>query len=343
MSDTFTIEDLTPGDILLYRAEDGAKNWISAMIRKLDGTEVSHAALYMGDGTVAEALAMGAHRGLDTQPVAASIDGCRWVAVRRMLPPPGPMAPVIEVAEEYLADDNRYAYEQIFLLAGICLTRKLDTANPFLLRIVRGVFDLSTAALNRLRSEDKEPMICSEFVFRTYDEVFPVDDDPYTLEILSQTAEPARRFSLFHRRMDATAPQPPTVHPESLLASLPLQFEPLPDSGVSGSAPLTETELDTLVEEYLAEDERKAAPRACSAADLPDVSSSDLLGSAQAFATTLAHSAVEKTEAATARHGLVESRGDARARTLTEIIADFVTPGDLFQSPSLKEVGKLRP
>ena len=55
MSDSFRIRDLAAGDVLLYRAADGIGNLVSAMIRKLDGTEVSHAGLALGDGMVAEA------------------------------------------------------------------------------------------------------------------------------------------------------------------------------------------------------------------------------------------------------------------------------------------------
>jgi cell wall-associated NlpC family hydrolase len=84
MPNPLTFDNLTPGDILLYRAEDGLDNWLSAIIRKLDGTEVSHAALYLGNATVAEALAVGPHQGLATEPLTTSIAGSQWVAVHRL-------------------------------------------------------------------------------------------------------------------------------------------------------------------------------------------------------------------------------------------------------------------
>jgi hypothetical protein len=89
MSEPFTFDKLAPGDILLYRAADGIKNLHSALIRKLDGTEVSHAGLFIGDGCVAEALAVGEHAGLNTQKIGTSVAGSKWVAVRRLKQSPG--------------------------------------------------------------------------------------------------------------------------------------------------------------------------------------------------------------------------------------------------------------
>ena len=197
MTEFSGIDSLSAGDILLYRT----KSLMGRAIRLLDGTEVSHAAIFLGD-EVAEALA---REGLVQRPVAESInDESEWVAVMRVRPVPGPMTPVLAVARKYLDQGNRYGYGQILLLAGICLTRKVDWDNWLLRRIGRTVFDKSTALLEKFRKEGKEPMICSEFVFRTYDEAQPEPDDPYSLAILSQTAgEPRRWFSRFRQEWTA--------------------------------------------------------------------------------------------------------------------------------------------
>ena len=94
-----TRDDLVAGDILLYRVTDSIRSLHSALIRKLDGTEVSHAGLFMG-GCVAEALAVGEHAGLGTQPLTESIAGCDWVAVRRLRNVPGDMQPVLDTAQD---------------------------------------------------------------------------------------------------------------------------------------------------------------------------------------------------------------------------------------------------
>lgn len=349
MAEPFNIDELAAGDILLYRSN----TWIARAIRLLDGTEVSHAGLYLGDGVVAEALAAGEHAGLDTQPVVDSVEGSNWVAVRRMKPTPGPMTPVLNVARMYLDQGNRYAYGQILLLAGICLTRKLDCGNGLLRRIARTAFDMSTSLLEKFRREGKEPMICSEFVFRTYDEAVPEPDDPYSLEIPSQAAdEPRRRFSRFrHRRglFDGeTQPESPSLHPDSLLARLQTADETpamllATANKMTEGMPEPEEDLDSLVEQYLAEVEGTKAAGPPEVAAGPEVSMDDLFNSARRLTAGLAEAAARKAETEKKLHGIAEGLTEAAPQTFADIAADFVTPGDLLKSPSLVEVGMIRP
>jgi hypothetical protein len=263
------------------------------------------------------------------------------------------MTPVLEVADKYLREHNRYAYGQILLLAGICLTRKLDLDNWLLRRIARTVFDQSTALLERFRREGKEPMICSEFVFRTYDEARPEPDDPYSLEILSQAAaEPRRWFSRVGRSWkDArgvAASEVPTIHPDSLAAQLraagetPERLLAVGEKKVA-AVPTPEEDLDPLIEQYLAGTEGiKSAGPPTVAASRP-VSTDDLLASARHFTAELADAAARKTETANRRLGVAKGLAEAAPRTFADIVADFVTPGDLLKSPSLKEAGTICP
>ena len=73
--------ELKAADILLYRSD----SVVSRAIRFVDDTEVSHAGLYLGDGTVGEALTNG---GLQRQPLQRSITDSQWVAVRRLAKTP---------------------------------------------------------------------------------------------------------------------------------------------------------------------------------------------------------------------------------------------------------------
>ena len=346
MGGPLNIDESAAGDVLLYRSD----TWIARQIRRLDGTEVSHAGLYMGDGMVAEALIKG---GLDTQPVADSVKGSDWVAVYRMKPTPGPMTPVLNVARMYLDQNNRYGYGQILLLAGICLTRKLDWDNWLLRRIVRLAFDMSTTLLEKFRQEGKEPMICSEFVFRTYDEALHEPEDPYSLEILSQTAaEPRRRFSRFRHRRGLfggeTQPEAPSLHPDSLLAQLQTAGETpatllATANKMTKSLPESEEDLDSLIEQYLAETDGTKAAGPPTAAAGPEVSMEDLLNSARRLTAGLAEAAARKAETEKKLHGIAEGLTEAAPQTFADIAADFVTPGDLLKSPSLVEVGMIRP
>ena len=351
MSDSFTIEQLAIGDILLYRAADGRNNVHSALIRKLDGIEVSHAGLFVGDGTVAEALAVGEHAGLDTQPAGDSVAGSKWVVVRRLQQLPDTMAPILEVANQYLGEHNRYAYGQIVLLAGICLTRKLDLDDWLLRRVAREVFCQSTALLAKFRREGKEPMICSEFVFRTYDEARPEPNDPYSLEILSHEAEPRRWFSRLRRSWKAApgmAPSVvPTVHPDSLLAQLQAAGETperlLAATEKTVAATMPEEDLDRLIEQYLAETEGIVPGGSPAVTAGRTVSADELLASARGFTTELAHADARKVDTRNTRFGVSKGVAEMPPRTIADIAADFVTPGDLLKSPSLKEIGTICP
>lgn len=346
MTEPFNIDELAAGDVLLYRSD----TWIARAIRLLDGTEVSHAALYLGNGIVGEALVK---EGLTQQAIEKSIHGCKWVKVFRLNNLPADMQPVLAMAKQYLDEGNRYGYEQILLLAGICLTRKLDIDNPVLRRLVRAAMRRAVDLISHLHGEGKEPMICSEFVFRTYDEALLAEDDPYSLEILSQTvAEPRRRFSWFrHRRRlfgGETRPEAPSLHPDSLLAQLQATGE---TPGVlSASAnkmakamPEPEEDLDSLIEQYLAEPEdiKAAGPPAVAAG--PEVSMDDLFDSARRLTARLAEATARKAETENKLYGVREGLVDAAPRTFADIVADFVTPGDLLKSPSLKKVGTIRP
>ncbi len=345
MSGPMHVEQLSAGDVLLYRSN----TWVAKAIRLLDGTEVSHAGLYLGD-EVAEALVK---EGLIKRPLNKSIEDCDWVQVRRLKADPGTIQPVMAIARSYLDQSNRYAYEQILLLAGICLTRKLDLQSTLLRRLVRAAMRKAAGWLEDLHGEGKEPMICSEFVFRTYDEALPEPDDPYSLEIRSQAAsEPRRRFSRFRRRRrlfgGETPPEAPTWHPDSLLAQLqaagdtPVALSAAA-SRVAGSVLEPEEDLDALIEQYLADVEGVETTGLPGVAAGPEVSMDDLFDSARRLTAGLTEATVRKAGIEDELYGVHDGLAEAAPRTFDDILADFVTPGDLLKSPSLEVVDTIHP
>ncbi|PWU19762.1 MAG: hypothetical protein C5B50_05750 [Verrucomicrobia bacterium] len=162
--------DLHAGDVLLYHGD----SFISKLIRLFDGTEYSHASIWTGTQVV-EALGEGVV-GRDLKP---SVAGAKFVDVYRyvnkdtgqMLGDDGsplPAKPVLAQADQFEKDHDRYAYEEILLLAVLASTRQVTAPIPFLGLIVRNILDHAADVVARLTSSGKEPLICSELVYRCY-------------------------------------------------------------------------------------------------------------------------------------------------------------------------------
>jgi hypothetical protein len=332
------IQDLQPGDIILSRST----NIMAKMIRWADDSDVSHAGLYIGNNQVAEALIVG-NSGLNINPL--SFDGTEWVMARR-LRDRQPYGPIEVIANSYLAQGNRYGFEQLFLLALILLTRKVNfELNPMLRRIAVGVMDKANEFVNQLLDEGREPMICSEFVFRTYDEAMDDENDPYSLEILSQTTKLAqRRFSRQRRRrrLFGAAPESnvPTVHPESLLATTDLGRRSYEARGVgSAVSDVSDAELDMLMREFLNEPPMMGAAEPVLEAASAETDMNDVKDAAADFAMSLGNAYSMKDSRGEPIFGAGEYEAASPDEKLRAVVADFVTPGDLHRSPSLVTVG----
>lgn len=338
--------ELEPAEILLYRSN----TWIAKAIRLLDGTEVSHAGLFLGGGIVGEALAVGKHAGVGTQPLADSIAGCDWVAVRRLKTVPDTMQPVLDTAKMYLDQGNRYAYGQILLLAMVCSTRKLDLSSPLLRRLVYAAINNAAAFVRRMQSGGKQPMICSEFVYRDYDEALPEKVDPYIIEIEPLWSAARHPRLLGRRRRERDAPAVANIHPESLLGQLQAKHGDLaraigaPKALAAAPPEVGEAELDAMVAAYLGEESGTLPKTAAVAAAGPEVTMAHLREAVGAFAHSLHDATDAGLKLGPGAFGAPVTRACATsADTLLEISADFVTPGDLFRSESLITVGELRP
>jgi hypothetical protein len=134
------VEALVPMDILLYRGQ----SFVAKAIQFFDGTEVSHASIYLGGRAVGEAVGEGVVR----NDLATSIAGSQWVAARRLKATPLPDAgPVLQRADTYLQGSVPYAYHQLLLLAFLCISRKVKVT-PIFDTLVRKVLD-GVAGLRR--------------------------------------------------------------------------------------------------------------------------------------------------------------------------------------------------
>jgi len=316
------ISQLVPGDVLLYRG----KGLISDAIRFIDRSEVSHAGLFLGrhgeqGRTVGEAIREGVIR----RELPKSIEHAEWVESRRLEEAPASLGPVLDRAAHYLKRGERYAFEQILLLAFLCITRNL-AGSSVLGRLVRETLDAASAFLLQLFNAGREPMICSEFVFRCYREALPG-----TLDVLERStgvlafgerAVPVGKTRGIHRG-SALARLLEKSGGDLLEGTIDLTV-PLRAAG-----PLDVSAVEEAIEAYF-HDLQSQAPRAARI----DLMSPELLPSFERFAASLyrARRRPEKT---------LQTRA-AVLYELFDVAADFVTPGDLQKSRCLAFCGKLK-
>jgi hypothetical protein len=322
------ISALQAGDVVLYHSN----TVVGFLIRLFDGTDVNHAGLYLGpaqNGTpmVGEAL-LG---GLKRQTLAASYGRNKCLLARRLDPAATTMKPVLKAAEGYLSNGSRYAYEQILLLALLGLTRKIRLT-PVLGALLRKILDQAASAVSKAFRDAAggDPMICSEFVYRSYAEAKPGGNDEYELVIKG----------LELRRSLALAAEGGAVPPEAgLLAfarqdsdlvtyvNTPTPGESLAELAGSVSDPRA---LRTLAAAYRKEERSKTTYEIT-----PQSVLEEARGSLRSLAQVL-HSAQGKPSG--------EALGviDDTPFGYLAAVADFVTPGDLFLTTSLETKGAVK-
>lgn len=158
-------QDLLPCDVLLYNST----SLISELIKMFDGSEYSHCAIY-NNGNVLEAIA----EGVKQRTLSVSVEGAKYVDVYRFISSDGkkigdpayPANPIIERIDYYKNEGDRYAYEQLLLLALLTSVRRISI--PFIGWLLRTILDTAASILSKIISLGKEPMICSELVYRCF-------------------------------------------------------------------------------------------------------------------------------------------------------------------------------
>ena len=341
MSDMIGIEDLRPGDILLHRGV----SFVSRGIQFFDGSPVSHASLYLGEGRIGEAAA----KGLVENDYHDSFHGNEWVKAYRLVGAPADISPVLQVARRYLDQGNRYGFEQIFVLALLCTTRQVKIT-PVLRRLLRTLLDAAATALTALFRAGKEPMICSEFVYRVYDEVEAPDPAAYAIKIpgmlpLPQDA-PAHPASMTLAAGD-TAPEGRVVHPESLAAlfgaaasdaRLARPAAPMALAAPEAKPPSARA-LNRHLKTYLQDMEEGET-----VARRQTVSLEELGAATDRFVGALYQAKVSPAPSG-ALAAAPPDAGEVRSAAyqyLFRAAADFVTPRDLGVTPSLFLLGRVK-
>ena len=181
-------------------------------------------------------------------------------------------------------------------------------------------------------------MICSEFVYRCYNEAVEAENNPYALQIKAiQALEGGATAAPLEPHVRAAGIQPESM--VARLATAPHWAATINDAKaalaakVVGAAP-SHAEVDSLAEQYLAE--VSAAEVASTVTPISD----DLVGSIRNFALSmrdLGLGRIPGPESSTPAAPAATSVFDHFFST----VADFVTPGDLLKTPSLRDVGKI--
>ena len=300
-----TEHDLSPGDVFLYHGH----NILGWAIRLLDGTDVNHAAIYLGDGKVGEALGQGVVQTELAQSVQGSV-----VRVFRHVQPPSDMKPVVGEAQAILKDGHSYAYDQILLLALLSITRKLPL--PHLMSgLLRGILDKAASLLANLAPEKRKPMICSEFVYRCYDQALTSDPAPYKIKIAGA--------------LKAMGTSSSRIDPESLIARL--SATPSLDAVTKAPVDTTPPSLEKI--EYDLEDFKKKVDSGQEKGIVTDAILAKVLEELSGHIVNFVWNYL-----AALGQSPATSKGIA---DLFRAQPDFVTPGDLFKSPSLDGVGQI--
>jgi hypothetical protein len=259
------------------------------------------------------------------------------------------LGPVLAKADAYLTEGHLYAYQQIVMLALLCVTRSIPLPR-LAKRMVRSVLEHAATAVIDLLPIGASWMICSEYVYRCYSEALDSADDAYTLLIGGvdfAAADPA----LIDWALDNVREVP--VTPSLTFGSM------MPADPVQRVAAI-EASLAPLIADYAAE---LHAAGVVADDDLPpmlDVSfgpppvlppeptDDELLASMAAFGDALATAAgAPPAVAPTFGGGALATIGAAALKGALEGIKNisvdpnFVTPRDLLQTPSLLPIGRI--
>ncbi|OGP67409.1 MAG: hypothetical protein A2W27_05245 [Deltaproteobacteria bacterium RBG_16_44_11] len=326
--------EMQDADVILYHG----KTWLAKAIRFFDGSNINHAGLYLGLEKVGEALA----NGLTKRSFQESIKDNEYVIIRRLKSHHDTMKPVLEKAKTYISAGNRYAYEQIILLAFLCLTRKLHV-NAGLDCLIRKILDEAANMTLLMEQGKKQPMICSEFVYRCYDEALPSSTDPYSLDInpfprATLTSEKKLSYSGVHR--DSLLAWATDVITIKKGASSDLLFS-LEDSK-SKKKLLEERNLDELIEQYLFE---VKGPLRSTFDVEASIRNAEMLASIKNFAEAYYQTSIkgEKEAVEPVTMKIVEGEIPAAFAYLLGTVANFVTPGDFLNCQNLYSVGNVSP
>lgn len=170
------INELKPADVLLFSGEPGS--FISKAIMYLTDAPVSHAALsYTDYSTIIE----------ETPPAVTTNNAAqrfadRTITVMRHRSNESNMQPVTDAAATYLNNNAPYANFNLYLVGMLLVLRKFTPSGAVqrsILKILKKLTATIIDYVNQHRYDGKLPMVCSQFVYQSYEDA----GDLYRLHI----------------------------------------------------------------------------------------------------------------------------------------------------------------
>ncbi|MCM1989951.1 hypothetical protein [Oceanirhabdus seepicola] len=165
------LSSLQPCDVLLCRGE----GLFSDMIVLLDGGTYSHAALYAGKIDGKHCIMQATGRGIVCDPIEkikeeTFVDVLRFNKDKHKLGEANyPYKPILEIGQAYVDSHVKYAYDHLIILALLTITRDIPL-DSFSKKLLRGILDQAADFIFKQLDKGVVPMVCSEIVYRCYDE-----------------------------------------------------------------------------------------------------------------------------------------------------------------------------
>ena len=166
-SGMFSVEDLLPGDILVFKGDPNDD--ISKLIMQFTGSDVSHGALFVQkqDNVLAEAGGDGIH----ARRMKDNANAREAYVMRHNKALKNGVEPVVPIAKDYVLQDLPYPYSDLILL-GLILIFKHPIKRPMLSQVVVEFLCLVAAELKTIIEKEKTPgkhtMVCSSYVYQCY-------------------------------------------------------------------------------------------------------------------------------------------------------------------------------
>lgn len=319
--------EVQPADVLLFRGD----SWVSKAIRWFDRSDVNHAAIALGPSRIGEAN----FGGLETTPLNHAIGKNSRTILMRHVDGPDSALPVA-IANQYMTSGVPYGFHQIVLLALLSVTRQIPLPG-LARRLVRSALDSAADVLGAYLDSDagNRFMICSEYVYRCYDEASNIRPDPYDLG-LDLAAAPQLAAAGDDRWMTWALQQPQGVVDE---ATAIVDDSRSALAGRVVDVASIERDLEKVIEAYaveaasanptIAADVPESALAAAPLTEMPEPDDAQLLASHISFARALQATRDDAEAAVPLGLGTDLALGLLRGLINVEASPNFVTPGDL--------------